>query len=401
MSAPLRATVLVTDGAQRASLATVRSLGAAGCDVHVVSSSGKSLAGASRHARAEYRVTDPLQSDAAFADELQRIASRIDADVIIPIAEPSLLALLPRRAMFGRARIPFVDADVFASIADKQRVLAAAADSGIAVPEQTVVERASDVAGIALSALRYPIVVKPARSVAGEANARIKVGVEHAADAESFRRVLDGMDPRAYPLLLQQRVVGPGIGVFLLLWEGEVLGAFAHRRLREKPPSGGVSVYRESAPLDTELLDRSRALLERFGWSGVAMIEYKIDAATGTPYLMEINGRFWGSLQLAIDAGVDFPALLVRAALDERPQPVTSWRLGVQSRWFWGDVDHLLAMFRRTREELALPAGAPGRAATLGSFLMPRRGDREEIFRVSDPRPFLRESAQWLRDLRH
>lgn len=401
MPAPLRATVLVTDGAQRASLAAVRSLGAAGCAVHVVSSSGSSLAGASRHARAEHRVTDPLISELAFADELQRIASRIDADVIIPIAEPSLLALLPRRAMFGRARIPFGDAEVFAGIADKQRVLAAAADSGIAVPAQTVLASAADTTSVDLDALRYPIVVKPARSVAGNASARIKVGVEHAADATSLRRVLDETDPRAYPLLLQQRVVGPGIGVFLLLWDGEIVGAFAHRRLREKPPSGGVSVYRESAPLDPQLLERSRALLDRFGWSGVAMIEYKIDEATGTPYLMEINGRFWGSLQLAIDAGVDFPTLLVRSALGERPTPVTRYRLGVQSRWFWGDVDHLLAMFRRSREELALHAGAPGRAATLRAFLTPHRGDREEIFRVTDPRPFLRESAQWLRSLRH
>ncbi len=45
------------------------------------------------------------------------------------------------------------------------------------------------------------------------------------------------------------------------------------------------------------------------------MVEFKADARTGTPYLMEINGRFWGSLQLAIDAGVDFPAILVAAAL--------------------------------------------------------------------------------------
>ena len=401
MAAPLRATVLVTDGAQRASLATVRSLGKAGCTVHVVSASGKSLAGASRYATAEHVVTDPLQSDVAFADDLQRIASRIDADLIIPIAEPSVLALLPRREIFGPARIPFVEANSFARIADKAEVLAAAADVGIAVPAQHVVPDASAARTLTLDTLQYPIVVKPARSVAGNARSRIKVSVEHAADAAALRRVLDTMDERAYPLLLQQRIVGPGIGVFLLLWDDETVAAFAHRRLREKPPSGGVSVYRESAPLDAELLERSRALLQRFGWQGVAMIEYKIDAATGTPYLMEINGRFWGSLQLAIDAGVDFPALLVRAALGEKPSPVTSYRLGVQSRWFWGDVDHLLAMLRHSPERLALPPGAPGRAATLGSFLMPHAGDREEIFRFTDPRPFLRESAQWLRDLRH
>ena len=63
----------------------------------------------------------------------------------------------------------------------------------------------------------------------------------------------------------------------------------------------------------------------------VAMVEYKLDAATGTAYLMEINGRFWGSLQLAIDAGVDFPLLLVRCALGERVAPES--RLSRRYTW--------------------------------------------------------------------
>ena len=69
-----------------------------------------------------------------------------------------------------------------------------------------------------------------------------------------------------------------------------------------------MSVYRESVAADPDLVRRSRALLDAFGWCGVAMVEYKLDERTGTPYLMEVNGRFWGSLQLAIDAGVDFPS---------------------------------------------------------------------------------------------
>ena len=43
------------------------------------------------------------------------------------------------------------------------------------------------------------------------------------------------------------------------------------------------------------------------------MVEFKHDERDGVPKLMEINGRFWGSLQLAIDAGVDFPRCWSRA----------------------------------------------------------------------------------------
>jgi predicted ATP-grasp superfamily ATP-dependent carboligase len=115
---------------------------------------------------------------------------------------------------------------------------------------------------------------------------------------------------------------------------------------------------------------------------------------------MEVNGRFWGSLQLAIDAGVDFPALLLAAAEGEPVTPVVEYRSGVRSRWWWGDVDHLIARLRRSRDVLALPPDAPSRWRAVRDFLTVHRGvDREEILRRDDPRPFIRETRQWFRNL--
>jgi predicted ATP-grasp superfamily ATP-dependent carboligase len=74
-------------------------------------------------------------------------------------------------------------------------------------------------------------------------------------------------------------------------------------------------------------------LLGQFDWQGVAMVEFKVEANTGTPYLLEVNGRFWGSLQLAIDAGVDFPALLVDAATGKPP---------AQSHGYWPEYESLV-----------------------------------------------------------
>jgi predicted ATP-grasp superfamily ATP-dependent carboligase len=199
-------------------------------------------------------------------------------------------------------------------------------------------------------------------------------------------------------VLLQQRVIGPGVGVFLLLWDGELVATFAHRRLREKPPSGGVSVYRESIVVEQSLVDRSLALLEKLGWRGVAMIEFKIDEATGTPFIMEINGRFWGSLQLAIDAGVDFPSLLLARARGEQVFAPSTYKVGIRSRWEWGGIDYVLARLRHSDRKLSLPHGAPSRVrAILGGLVPWRPGDRLEVFRLNDLAPFLRETAQYFR----
>jgi predicted ATP-grasp superfamily ATP-dependent carboligase len=389
--------VVVTDGEQRAALAVVRSLGRAGYPVHVVSARPPSLAGASRYARSETGVPDPLGPPDDYAQAVAERSREVVAEIVVPITEAALLALRPHQCFLGDAGVPWPEPDHVARICDKATVLQTAVDLGMRVPEQRVldsrVSRSPD-----LSDLQFPLVLKPARSVAGEVGRKVKLGVKYAADTEELDTTLEQLPDEAFPLLLQQRIVGPGIGIFLLLWDGEVVARFAHRRIREKPPSGGVSVYRESVEADPALVEQSVRLLEAFNWQGVAMVEFKVDQASGQPYLMEVNGRFWGSLQLAVDAGVDFPGLLVAAALGQKPEPVLSYRTGVRSRWWWGDVDQLLIRMRRSASQLALPPGSPGRLRALAEFaVLWRPGDRSEVLRLGDPGPFLRESADWLR----
>ena len=387
--------ILVTDGTQRSALAVVRSLGRAGHTVFVCAPRVPSLAGSSRFAFAEAAVANALDAPADFVSDVASLIERWRIDVLIPIAESSLLALLPERAALG-VTIPFPDDEIFRAVADKNAVLEAAAKLGIATPKQVVLRSKSELRAIDPSLLDYPVVLKPSRSVGEQHGQRVTLGVLHVADAASLRPTVEALDDAAFPLLVQQRIVGPGIGVFLLLWDGAVRASFAHRRLREKPASGGVSVYSESVAANPELLERSRLLLKQLGWSGVAMVEYKLDTKTGVPYLMEVNGRFWGSLQLAIDAGVDFPALLVAAATNAPPSSAADYRVGVRSRWWWGDVDQLLSRWRKSTTALALPADAPSRwRATLDFFNVWRPHDRSDVFRVGDVRPFIRETIDW------
>ena len=385
--------MLVTDGEQRVALAVVRSLGRAGHQPIVCAGSLRSLAGASRYVEYQAVVPSALEAPERFVEAVRQVVRERQAEFVLPLTEAAMLALLPVRATLG-ATIPAPEAESFRRISDKGILFEVAREVGIAVPEQRRVASADSADWEAVTALGYPLVLKPARSVAGG----LKLSVRHAADEGELRAVRSALPPEAYPLLAQRRVVGPGVGIFLLVWDGETRAVFSHRRIREKPPAGGVSVYRESIAADPSLVTRSRAMLDRFDWRGVAMIEYKLDAQTGTPYLMEINGRFWGSLQLAVDAGVDFPALLIALAGGERPAPVTRYRTGVRSRWWWGDVDHLLARLLHTDRELDLPPGTPGRMRAVLDFLaLWRPGDRGEVFRWSDPGPAWRETLNWFR----
>jgi predicted ATP-grasp superfamily ATP-dependent carboligase len=390
------ARILVTDGEQRAALAVVRSLGRAGFTPLVVETRSPSLAGVSRFARGRFAVPDPLDAPGPFADAIARLTRDLDVDVVLPITDASVLAVLGARDRLGRATVPFPSLDAFRRISDKQVVHAEAGRVGLAVPAQQIIADHSGAAALDMGSLAFPLVLKPARSTTDRDGRRIKLVVSYASNQRELRDRLSALPAEAYPVLLQQRIVGPGAGIFELVWDGRLVAAFAHRRLREKPPAGGVSVYSESIEADPGLVERSRELLDRFQWRGVAMVEYKIDAATGVAYLMEVNGRFWGSLALAIDAGVDFPRLLVESALGQAPAS-PSYRVGVRSRWWWGDVDHLWTRWRHSAASLAMPPGSPGRWRALLNFVTVKPGARCPVLRFDDPKPFIRETLDWVR----
>ena len=149
----------------------------------------------------------------------------------------------------------------------------------------------------------------------------------------------------------------------------------------------------ESVALDPPLLDHAERILEALKWHGVAMVEFRRDARDGVSKLLEINGRFWGSLQLAIDSGVDFPYLLYRLAVDGDIDPVFTYRVGVRLRWWLGDLDWLLI---RLRERGSLAQ----RLHALQQFLRPAgRATRAEMLRNDDPAPAIRELSQYAQAL--
>ncbi len=129
------ATVLVTDGEQRASLAVVRSLGRAGYRVLVASARRRSLAGASRYAGHALHVPDPLIAPEAFTATIVEATRRWRPDVVLPMTDAALQSLLPvREALVGV--IPFGAPHVVRRAADKPEVLRLAASIGIPVPPQ-------------------------------------------------------------------------------------------------------------------------------------------------------------------------------------------------------------------------------------------------------------------------
>jgi protein-tyrosine-phosphatase len=156
-----------------------------------------------------------------------------------------------------------------------------------------------------------------------------------------------------------------------------------------EPLAGGGSSYRKSVPLDARLLECSKRLLERLRWTGVAMVEYRQDPQSGEFVLMEINGRFWGSLPLAVSAGVDFPYRLYRLMTSPPvPDAPSLYRVGLHARNLSKDM-------RWFRERRWTPGSLLRElAAGLGRAVVGR--ERVDTFTLDDPRPGLVELGRGL-----
>ena len=386
--------ILVTDGDNRAALAITRSLGPHH-EIIVGAHNRRSLASVSRWCRDSFAYPDPVRDPQGFIDTLRDEVRRRRIDVLLPVADITTIPVAEHRDEFSPCRIPIPDADTIKRAADKVGIMALAARLGVPCPASITVGNAHEAVARAAE-LGFPLVVKPGRSRVRVDGRWLSTSVRYANDPIELAQILGDLHPAVFPVLLQERIQGPGVGLFLCCDHGRPVAAFCHQRLREKPPSGGVSVLRKSIAVDEQARDYAQRLLGELRWNGVAMVEFKRDARDGIPKLMEINGRFWGSLQLAIDAGVDFPALLIQMLDDPAVPAVSGYRTEVRSRWFWGDLDALLMLLMKRAERERLPLAQRGRLRAIAAFLKWQGPDcRFEVLRLGDIQPWLLESWRW------
>ncbi len=394
----MRFRILVTDAHSRKALAVVRAL-AGEWDVWTVSGSRVSVAGWSRYSRRH--LAHP--GGEGFAEWLLEFSRQNGVDTIVCPEEDTIIRVARLYDSFVDAGIhlSFPRIEVLDRAFDKARTLAAAAATGVPAPPTVNLDDLGD-AEAAAAAIGYPIVIKARHSYYWNGREfTVNKGPAYARNVGQLRAHLEQWDQSQPPPMLQAFVPGRGEGVSLLVRpDGTCVAAFAHRRVRDIHPSGSASVVRTSIALDAGMRNAALNLLREMGLWGVAMVEFRIDERTNQPVLMEVNARLWGSLQLAVDAGVNFPGLLVDVARGRPAQGPSRYREGVTVRWWLGDLRRTLRVLRR-RPPTGYPEEYPPRGEAIRDFLLGRpRGSRNEVFRRHDPLPAVGELLWALRHVR-
>jgi predicted ATP-grasp superfamily ATP-dependent carboligase len=360
--------------------------------VAVAETTTGSLAGASRFCIEELVYPDPAAFPQAFVDWLESIGGRYPGAVLLPVTDLTVPLVLKSAALFPALRLALPTLAAYDAVSDKYALYQSATRLGVRVP-QTVIIGQEDVASLGQRDLRFPLAVKPRLSTRRVAEGVTKRPVRYAANMGELVRVAqEELSRDVDDLLLQQYIDGYGAGVFGLYDRGRPLFFFAHRRLRERPPSGGVSVLSQSIAPPAEALESTCRILESLHWHGVAMVEFKVDAQ-GHCWLIEVNARFWGSLQLAVDSGADFPWFVYQLATGGMPSPPQQFTIGRRLRWWLGDLDNLYARLLQ-KEHRGGILESIGAVAVFAIPWLP--GMRYEFMRWSDPAPAFRALRQYL-----
>jgi len=382
--------VLVTDGESRAALTITRSLGRLGHQVHVCSERSPSLAGVSRYCTKFHRLPARDLGVEALVQQLTSLGEMIQPDKVVGVADKTLAVIHERLESWGKIVVPPAKDDYFEA-SDKVALFRTCKRVGIPVPDGMVVEGGELPPQDVFETFGSPLVVRPAMSwkVSGD---RWIHGTVFVADTYSDLRDRLSLD-EAYerPYLVQKYIDGYGSGLFLFADSGRLLATFAHKRLREKPPWGGVSTLCESVAVPEDMEAYVRQYVETTGWSGLAMFEFKRERKTDKAYLLEVNARPWGSISLAVDSGIDFPRLQLEGEGEHLVE--TQARLGTLMRWWWGDVDHYyLKEIENGRNKLS--------AVVRGLFRCVCSGPKAscwDTFSITDPIPFLVDAKEWVR----
>jgi predicted ATP-grasp superfamily ATP-dependent carboligase len=333
------ARVLVTEADGRNVVSVVRSLGRKGIEVVAADSSRIALSFFSKYCSKRLVYPLPWKYPERWLEWLLNELSKRQYDMVMPIGEGCFGLVSKNKQAIGQyTKVPVCDYAEWSRANDKAETLKLAIQQNIPCPKTRFIKDLSEIKQ-ASEEISFPLIIKPRSSF----GSRGIVYVERPSEfCEAYKKVHSG-----YPFPLIQEYIPPGgnaCGVFLLFdINSEPKAVFAHKRLREFPLRGGPSTLRESihAP---ELVEMSTKLLKALNWFGIAMVEYKEDPRDGQFKLMEINPRFWGSLPLAILAGVDFPYLLYKLVMEGDIDPVFEYPEGIRCRWFLpGDILHFLS----------------------------------------------------------
>ncbi|GAB4337683.1 MAG: hypothetical protein Kow0037_20740 [Calditrichia bacterium] len=320
--------VLITYGWNRVAYNMCRALAKEGIQVHVGDNSPLAMTRYSRYSHKFFTYPSFYQSPDKYIKFISQYADQHQIECYLPVHEETFIASKYKSVLFQAGlKVPVDSLDKMKIFHLKDKSLALAKQLGVRVPESIKPASFEDAKSFA-EKYGFPVVIKTIQSNSAK-------GVFYAKNLEELSALWESVKNSDF--LLQQYFAGHGYGVSVLANQGQIRAMFTHKRLVEKTYTGGTSVLRISTR-NEELEEYTKKLVEHVKWHGVAMFEFKYNEETKNGCFIEINPRFWGSLALPLHAGINFPYMLYRMAMDGDVEPQYDYKEGISVKWLLGSA---------------------------------------------------------------
>lgn len=327
--------VLVTDASKRETLAIVRSLSKKGIAVTVGEDRKLCCSFFSKYIKNKIIYPNPAENPFSFIKSIYELVKRSKYDAIFPVDDQTTILFSKYKDKLSKyTKVPVADYETIMKGRDKAKTIKIAMENGIPCPKTYFVD---DIEEIRKDEIEFPVVIKPRES----SGAR---GIAYVNSLEELMREYKKVKKRYGTPLIQEYIPHNG-GHYsvcaLFNQDSEPRAIFVYKELRQYPITGGPATFSVSVE-KTDVLKYAIKLLKAMKWYGVAHLDFLIDSRDKKPKLLEVNPRFWSSLELAILSGVDFPYLLYKMALDDDVETVTKYETGIKLRFLVGDILWLL-----------------------------------------------------------
>jgi len=341
------ASILITNAQLRKALATVRSLGKRGIQTVVVEETRFSPAAFSKYCT-KALVCPPPSDATRFYPFICDIIKEYKIDVFFPMDEDTVAVAMEHKEELSKiCSVALPDQESYEITSDKGKAYRHALSVGVEIPHTVFPDPADNLNQITRH-LKYPLMVKPVKSNGGR-------GIKTVNSPEELLTAYQAVHEQ-YPYPVIQEHLGEGdVYDVVLLYNShnELRASFIQKHVRKYPMVTGPSTVQESV-IYPEMLEMAIQYMTGLNWCGIADLEFMVQKETGEIKFIELNAKFWNSLQMGIDAGVDFPWLTYQIAVAGDVEPIEQYQVGIMCRNLLpGDILHYI--FNKQRRKMEPP----------------------------------------------
>lgn len=389
--------VLLTVGNSRSGLAVARSLAMRDLSFLVVGADPHSLAFRSRFAKDVLLSPSPSKEPEAFFQFILDVIRRYHIELVMPVTDVTMFLFDRFRKELGpHTKLAMPSSEALRSVLDKRTNLKIAQQLGIPCPRTFELNSPEQIPEM-IEALGFPIVLKPPAPPGIPNVPGFQFKVLFAHNEEQLRGYIDQhCRDGVYPLF-QECAVGQVHNLCCFAARGEVIAIHEYHSIRRLRGEGVLRKIAEPIP---EAEQCARQILGALEWDGVAHVGFFVrrNRRESKLWYMEINGRFWASLEGSVHAGWDFPYWTYNYFLHGKKPEAGPIKIGSRTCWHRGDLEALLHYY--LGDEVPATGTNPGKfLATLQYLSGFSPAIHSDVFRWSDPLPEIIDHWQLFRNL--